>query len=65
MRTLIISGGTEGIQRFEIEEKDYAIMVRAAELSVELHNSTSSIENRWVWGEEGTSNDPTLAEPEE
>jgi len=63
MRTLIISGGVEGIQRIEFEDKDASLMLRAISLDVEAHNSINSIENRWVWGEEGTSNDPTLAKP--
>jgi len=65
MRTLIISGGVEGIQRIEFDDKNASLMFRAISLDVEAHNSLNTVENRWVWGEEGTESDPTLAKPEE
>ena len=65
MRTFIISGGPEGLQRIEFEDKDLGLFTRAVEGDVERHNAVSSVENRWVWGEEGTLNDPQIAPTEE
>ena len=62
MSVFIISGGPEGLQRIPFEEKDRGVFTLAIAGDIEAHNYRSSIEDRWVWGEEGTPNDPTLAE---
>ena len=65
MRTFIISGGPEGLQRIPFEDKDFGLYIRAVTGDVERHNAVSSVEDRWVWGEEGTPNDPQIAPSEE
>lgn len=65
MRTIIISGGPEGIQRVTFEDKDATIFFNAVAGDVERHNAVSSVEDRWVWGEEGATNDPMIVPAEE
>lgn len=65
MRTLIISG-KDGTQRYTAQEgEEFALLERSVRLTVEAHNDERHPENWWVWGEEGTSSDPTLAKSEE
>jgi len=64
MRVFIIAG-KDGIQRYEVTEEDAPLMMRCCELTCEGHNNPSDPENWWVWGEEGTPSDPTLALGEE
>ena len=65
MRTFIISGGPEGLQRIPFEDKDFGLYYRAVAGDVERHNAVSTVEERWVFGEEGTPTDPQIAPPGE
>ena len=43
MRTFIISGGPEGLQRIPFEDKDFGLYIRAVTGDVERHNAVSSV----------------------
>ena len=58
MRTVIISGGVEGIQRVEFDEEHAKMFLLAVAGDVEAHNATCPNDQRWVWGEEGTDQEP-------
>jgi len=51
MRVLLIKE-KNSIQRYEVTEEEYPLMLRSVQLTVEGHNDPSKPEEWWTWCEE-------------
>lgn len=51
MKVLLIKE-KDAVQRYEVTEEDYPLMLRSVQLTVEGHNDPSKPEEWWTWEEE-------------